>query len=83
MIERASLQAAIIQEIQRLLDMEDEIDIEEELESLGLDSNLSIKLFVRLEERFSIQFSDEDLVDETILANVEALSECIIRKIAA
>jgi acyl carrier protein len=54
----------------------EEIGFDEDLTSLGLNSISFIKLVVAVEDKFGVQFSDDDL-DYNILANISSIASYI------
>ncbi len=62
------MKSAILDEVKQLIigliDISSELDEAQELSRIGVDSLLSIRLIVELENRFEVTFDDEDLLLE-------------------
>ncbi|GFN30891.1 phosphopantetheine-binding protein [Paenibacillus xylaniclasticus] len=73
-------QVMIINEIKSILELNEDIEVDEELQSIGLDSGNSIRLMVSIEEWFDFEFSDEDLADDSILYSVQSICSFLMNK---
>jgi acyl carrier protein len=75
------IQIAVMQAIKELLKLDREIGLVEDLQKTGLDSKKTMKLVVLVEGMFGFEFTDEDLIDDEILHNVQNVSDFIFKKI--
>lgn len=66
-----NIENVIIDKVKQLLDFDGEINEEQDLRSIGLDSLTSVELIVFLEEYFNIFFSE----DELLLDNFSTVSQ--------
>lgn len=71
---------SVISIIKEILEFNKEIDLDESLGKIGLDSLNSVSLIVMLEDRFDIMFNDSELVFENFLT-VNKIIETVQNKV--
>lgn len=62
--ENYELITEVTNKVKEILEYKQEIDLDQDLGELGLDSLASVTLLVELEEMYNIQFEDEEMLFE-------------------
>ncbi|EML6324632.1 acyl carrier protein [Bacillus cereus] len=65
--------------LKEILEVEQDIDLNEDLSSIGLDSLVSVSLIVELEEKFGITFDDDELIFENF-SNIKKIIDIVESK---
>lgn len=79
MVNRSEVISKITQEVRDILQSAEDIDVQQNLTELGLDSLASVNLLIQLEEIFNIEFDDEDLVTDNF-SSIENICNLIVEK---
>lgn len=80
MLSYELIKEEVVSEIQLLLKLDNTISPDKNLLMLGLNSLKAIELIVILEEKFNVEFLDEELTID-LVENVNVLTEKIINKL--
>lgn len=75
-----SIESAIKKKVSEILNLTEEVDPQQDLRDIGLDSMGTMELIVGLEKLFHINFNDEELLISNF-TTIEGIKKLINRKL--